>query len=181
MACISNYIHEFLLGVQYVQFNQIQLKMLIVQQIKWHKTDTCRHVHTHIYTCIHTRTCVHIYAYKHFMITSPRGSLMYHFVNHKCFNHCSSFLIHFMQHCVILKHVIRVQPSFALCLRISTHYLSIFIQLLLSQGINMLVLTILLQLYLDSRLDTWLQWIEQRQLQDETRNIYVLGFGPDLY
>ena len=24
---------------------------------------------------------------------------------------------------------------------------------------------------------TWLEWIGQRQLQDETRNIYVLGFG----
>ena len=28
-----------------------------------------------------------------------------------------------------------------------------------------------------SRLNTWLQWIGQRQLQDETRNIEVLGFG----
>ena len=27
------------------------------------------------------------------------------------------------------------------------------------------------------RLDTWLQWIGQRQLQDETRIIQVLGFG----
>ena len=35
----------------------------------------------------------------------------------------------------------------------------------------------LFQLHLDSRLNTWLQWIEQRQLQGETRNIYVLGFG----
>ena len=26
-------------------------------------------------------------------------------------------------------------------------------------------------------LNTWLQWIGQRQLQDETRNIYVLGLG----
>ena len=30
---------------------------------------------------------------------------------------------------------------------------------------------------LHSRLNTWLQWIGQRQLQDETRNIYVLGFS----
>ena len=28
---------------------------------------------------------------------------------------------------------------------------------------------------LHSRLNTWLQWIGQRQLQDETRNIYVFG------
>ena len=26
-------------------------------------------------------------------------------------------------------------------------------------------------------LDTWLQWVGQSQLQDETRNVYVLGFG----
>ena len=30
---------------------------------------------------------------------------------------------------------------------------------------------------LHSRLNTWLQWIGQRQLKDETRNIQVLGFG----
>ena len=34
-----------------------------------------------------------------------------------------------------------------------------------------------LQLHLHSRLSTWLQWIGQRQLRDETRNIHVLGFG----
>ena len=28
-----------------------------------------------------------------------------------------------------------------------------------------------------SQLDTWLQWIGQRQLQDQTRNIEVLEFG----
>ena len=33
------------------------------------------------------------------------------------------------------------------------------------------------QLHLHSRLNTWLQWIGKRQLQDETRNIKVLGFG----
>ena len=35
----------------------------------------------------------------------------------------------------------------------------------------------LLQLHLHPRLNTWFQWIGQRQLQDETRNIYVLGLG----
>ena len=35
----------------------------------------------------------------------------------------------------------------------------------------------LLQLNLHFRLNTWLQWIGQRQLQDETRNINVLGLG----
>ena len=35
----------------------------------------------------------------------------------------------------------------------------------------------LLQLHLHSRLNTWLQWIEQRRLQDETRNIEVFRFG----
>ena len=35
----------------------------------------------------------------------------------------------------------------------------------------------LLQLHLHSRLSTWLQWIGQRQLQDEARNISVLEFG----
>ena len=35
----------------------------------------------------------------------------------------------------------------------------------------------LLQLHLHSRLKTWLQWIGQSQLQDETINIKVLGFG----
>ena len=37
-------------------------------------------------------------------------------------------------------------------------------------------LSALLQLHLHSQLNTWLQWTGQRQLQDETRNIYVLGF-----
>ena len=32
-------------------------------------------------------------------------------------------------------------------------------------------------LHLHSQLIIWLQWIGQRQLQDETRNIYVLGLG----
>ena len=31
-------------------------------------------------------------------------------------------------------------------------------------------------LHLRSRLNTWLQWIGQRQLQDETRNIPILEF-----
>ena len=35
----------------------------------------------------------------------------------------------------------------------------------------------LLKLHLHPRLIIWLQWTEQRQLQDETRNIQVLGFG----
>ena len=35
----------------------------------------------------------------------------------------------------------------------------------------------LLQLHFHSQLNTWLQWIGQRQLQDETRNIHVLGLG----
>ena len=35
----------------------------------------------------------------------------------------------------------------------------------------------LLQLHLHSQLNTWLQWIGQRQLQYETRNIQILGFG----
>ena len=38
-------------------------------------------------------------------------------------------------------------------------------------------LSALLQLHLHSRLNTWLQWIEQRQLQHEKRTISVLGFG----
>ena len=38
-------------------------------------------------------------------------------------------------------------------------------------------LSALLQLHLHSRLNTWLHWIGQRQLQDETRNIEVWGFG----
>ena len=33
------------------------------------------------------------------------------------------------------------------------------------------------QLHLNSQLNTWLQWIDQRQLQDETRNIYVWRLG----
>ena len=36
-------------------------------------------------------------------------------------------------------------------------------------------LSALLQLHLHSQLNTWLQWIGQRPLHDETRNIYVLG------
>ena len=35
----------------------------------------------------------------------------------------------------------------------------------------------LLQLNLRSRSNTWLQWIEQRQLQDKTRHIKVWGSG----
>ena len=38
-------------------------------------------------------------------------------------------------------------------------------------------LSALLQLHLHSRVNTWLQWIGHRQLQDETRNIKVLEFG----
>ena len=38
-------------------------------------------------------------------------------------------------------------------------------------------LSALLQLYLHSQINIWLQWIGQRQLQDETRNICVLGLG----
>ena len=38
-------------------------------------------------------------------------------------------------------------------------------------------LSALLQLHLHSQLNTWLQWIVQRQLQDETKNIYVSGLG----
>ena len=37
-------------------------------------------------------------------------------------------------------------------------------------------LSALLQLHLHSQLNTWLQWIGQRRLQDETINIYVWGF-----
>ena len=37
-------------------------------------------------------------------------------------------------------------------------------------------LSALLQLHLHLRLNIWLQWIAQRQLRDETRNIYVLEF-----
>ena len=36
---------------------------------------------------------------------------------------------------------------------------------------------LLLQLHLHSPLNTWLQYIAQRQLQAETKNIWVLGFG----
>ena len=35
----------------------------------------------------------------------------------------------------------------------------------------------LLQLHLHSRLDAWLQWIGEKQLQDKTTNILVLGFA----
>ena len=35
----------------------------------------------------------------------------------------------------------------------------------------------MLRLHLHSRLNTWFQWIGQRQLQDETRIIYFSGFG----
>ena len=38
-------------------------------------------------------------------------------------------------------------------------------------------LSTLLQLHLRSLLNAWLQWIGQRQLQDETRSIYFLLFG----
>ena len=38
-------------------------------------------------------------------------------------------------------------------------------------------LSALLQLHLHSQLNTWLQWIEQRQLLGDTRNIEVLGLG----
>ena len=38
-------------------------------------------------------------------------------------------------------------------------------------------LSALLQLHLHSQFNTWLQWIGQRELQDETRTIYVLGLG----
>ena len=37
-------------------------------------------------------------------------------------------------------------------------------------------LSALLQLHPHLRLNIWLQWIAQRQLRDETRNIYVLEF-----
>ena len=44
--------------------------------------------------------------------------------------------------------------------------------MLLEQGLSAL----LQQLFLYSRLNTWLQWIGYRQLQDEMRNTSVLGF-----
>ena len=34
-----------------------------------------------------------------------------------------------------------------------------------------------LQLHLHSQLNTWLQWVERRQLREDTRNIWTLGFG----
>ena len=34
-----------------------------------------------------------------------------------------------------------------------------------------------LQLHLHCQLNTWLQWVGKRQLQDETRNINGLGLG----
>ena len=37
--------------------------------------------------------------------------------------------------------------------------------------------SVLLQLHLHSQLNTWFQWIGQRQLQDRTGNIEVFGFG----
>ena len=50
-------------------------------------------------------------------------------------------------------------------------------QLLITQMCVELRLSALLQLHLLSRLNTWPQYIEQRQLQDEQTNIEVLGFG----
>ena len=41
------------------------------------------------------------------------------------------------------------------------------------------LLSALLQLHINSRLNTWLQWIGHKQLQDETRK--VLGFWCYLY
>ena len=38
-------------------------------------------------------------------------------------------------------------------------------------------LSALLQLHLHSQLNTWVQWIGQQQLQDETTDIKVFGFG----
>ena len=38
-------------------------------------------------------------------------------------------------------------------------------------------LSALLQLHLHYLLNSWLQWIGQRQLQDQMRNIEVLEFG----
>ena len=38
-------------------------------------------------------------------------------------------------------------------------------------------LSALPQLHLHSQLNTWLQWIGQRQLQDETTNSYILELG----
>ena len=39
------------------------------------------------------------------------------------------------------------------------------------------LISALLQLHLHYQINTWLQWTEQRQLQDETRNINVWGLG----
>ena len=41
---------------------------------------------------------------------------------------------------------------------------------------NLLLISVLLQLHLQSQFNSWLQYIAQRQLQDETRIISVLGF-----
>ena len=46
-----------------------------------------------------------------------------------------------------------------------------------SQTTKPISLLALLQLHLHSRLNIWFQWIGQRQLQDETRNIEVLELG----
>ena len=36
---------------------------------------------------------------------------------------------------------------------------------------------VLLQLHHHYQLNTWIKWIERRHLQEDTRNIWVLGFG----
>ena len=48
------------------------------------------------------------------------------------------------------------------------------IKLLITQPAG---LPALLQLHLYSQLNTWFQWIGQRHMQDETRDIYVWGLG----
>ena len=48
---------------------------------------------------------------------------------------------------------------------------------ILCQISNTIRLSALLRLHIHSKLNTWLQWIEQRPLQDKTKNNQVLGFG----
>ena len=47
----------------------------------------------------------------------------------------------------------------------------------LEPGLRPIDMLALLQLHLHSRLKTGLQWIGQRQLQDETIHVLILGFG----
>ena len=87
------------------------------------------------------------------------------------------YLLHGSLHSLHLPGPETTRCEYRLGIYRQTSIISAPIKVLITQMLLEHRLSVLLQPHLHSRLNIWLQWIGQRQLQDETRNLYVLGFG----